>query len=160
MLGHLEEGIALMQEGLAFQQFGAEACYRSGCFCSLAEAQAKAGRPEEGLATLAEGLALVEETDERYWEAELYRVRGELLLMQGDDIQQAESSFQQAIEVARRQQAKSWELRATMSLASLWQRQGKQDEARQMLVEVYDWFTEGFDTPDLVEARALLEELS
>jgi predicted ATPase/DNA-binding SARP family transcriptional activator len=160
MLGHLEEGIALMQKGLVFQQFGSEACYRSGCFCSLAEAQAKAGRPEEGLATLAEGLALVEETDERYWEAELYRVRGELLLMQGDDIQQAESSFQQAIEVARRQQAKSWELRATMSLASLWQRQGKQDEARQMLVEVYDWFTEGFDTPDLVEARALLEELS
>jgi len=100
----------------------------------------------------------VEETDERHWEAELYRLRAELLLMQGDDAE-AEASFHKAVEVARRQQAKSWELRATVSLCRLWQKQGKVDEARQMLAEIYNWFTEGFDTPDLQEAKALLEEL-
>ena len=109
---------------------------------------------------------MVEEMDERYFEAELYRLRGELLLMQGDDVEaeaslhQAESCFQHAIEVARHQQAKSWELRATTSLARLWQKQGRVDEARQMLAEIYGWFTEGFDTPDLKEARTLLDELT
>jgi len=108
----------------------------------------------------------VEQTDERHWEAELYRLKGELLLMQGHDaeaeasLHQAESCFQHAVEVARRQSAKSWELRATVSLCRLWQVQGRMDEARQMLAEVYGWFTEGFDTPDLQEAKALLEELS
>jgi predicted ATPase len=82
-----------------------------------------------------------------------------LLLAQGDEAE-AESSLHKAVEVARRQQAKSWELRATTSLARLWQKQGKVDEARQMLAEIYGWFTEGFDTPDLQEAKALLEELS
>jgi DNA-binding SARP family transcriptional activator len=164
MMGDLEEGIAQMQAGLTFRQ--SEECYRSGCFCSLAEAQARAGRPEEGLATLAEALALVEEIDERYYEAELYRMKGELLLLQGEEaeaeasLQHAESSFQHAIKVARHQQARSWELRATTSLCRLWHRQGRVSEARRMLSEVYDWFTEGFDTPDLLEARALLEELS
>ena len=106
----------------------------------------------------------METTDERYCEAELHRLKGELLLMQGDKTEasfhQAESCFQHAVEVARRQQAKSWELRATVSLARLWQKQGRVDEARQMLAEIYGWFTEGFDTPDLQEAKALLEELS
>ncbi len=117
------------------------------------------GLPPEGLTTLAEALALVEQTDERHWEAELYRLRAELLLMQGDDAE-AEASLHKAIKVARRQQAKSWELRATVSLCRLWQQQGRMDEARQMLAEIYGWFTEGFDTPDLQEAKALLEELS
>jgi predicted ATPase len=102
---------------------------------------------------------LVEQTNERHWEAELYRLRAELLLKQGDDAG-AEASLQKAVEVARRQSAKSWELRATTSLARLWQEQGRMDEARQMLAEIYGWFTEGFDTPDLQEAKALLEELS
>ncbi|MFQ5873722.1 MAG: protein-tyrosine phosphatase family protein [Dehalococcoidia bacterium] len=98
----------------------------------------------------------MEQTDERHWEAELYRLRVELLLMQGDDAK-AEASFHKAVEVARRQRAKSWELRATVSLCRLWQQQGKREEARQMLAEIYGWFTEGFDTPDLMEAKALLD---
>jgi len=159
MLGQVQEGMAQMREGMAAHQSMGARCYLSGALGSLAEAQAKAGHPEEGLTTLAEALALVEETGERHWEAELYRLRAELLLMQGDDAE-AEASLQKAIEVARRQSAKSWELRATVSLCRLWQEQGRLDEARQMLAEIYGWFTEGFDTPDLQEAKALLEELS
>ncbi|TEU12982.1 MAG: tetratricopeptide repeat protein, partial [Anaerolineales bacterium] len=159
MLGQVQEGMAQMREGMAAHQSVGVRLNLSEKLCSLAEAQAKAGQPEEGLATLAEALALVEETNERYCEAELYRLKGELLLAQGDDAE-AEASFHKAIEVARRQQAKSWELRATVSLCRLWQQQGRMDEARQMVAEIYGWFTEGFDTPDLQEARALLEGLS
>jgi len=159
MLGQVQEGMARMREGMAACQSLGIRCFLSDSFGSLAEAQAKAGRPDEGLATLDEAFALVEETDERQWEAELYRLKGELLLMQGDDAE-AEASFQEAIEVARRQGAKSWELRATTSLCRLWQQRGRVDEARQMLGEIYGWFTEGFDTPDLQEARALLDELA
>jgi predicted ATPase len=93
-------------------------------------------------------------------EPEVHRLKGELLLVRGGAEPEAEKCFQRAIEVARRQQAKSWELRATMSLCRLWQKQGKQEQARQALTEIYSWFTEGFDTPDLREATALLEELA
>jgi predicted ATPase len=158
MLGQVQEGMAQMREGMAASQSTDVRVYLPGTLRSLAEAQAKAGQPEEGLTTLAEALALVEQTDERHWEAELYRLKGELLLMQGDEAE-AEASLHKAIEVARRQQAKSWELRATMSLCRLWRKQGRVDEACQMLAEIYGWFTEGFDTPDLKEAKALLEEL-
>jgi tetratricopeptide (TPR) repeat protein len=158
MLGQVQEGMAQMREGLAAYPAGMR-FYSSGRLYFLAEAQAKAGHPEEGLTTLAEAFAFVEETDERHWEAELYRLRAELLLMQGDEAE-AEASFHKAIEVARRQQAKSWELRATVSLCRLWRKQSKGAEARKMLAEIYGWFTEGFDTPDLKEAQALLEELS
>jgi predicted ATPase len=97
---------------------------------------------------------------ERFWEAELYRLKGELLLA-GSAVHdtEAEISFRQAFDVARHQQAKSLELRAAMSLSRLWQRQGKRAEAQQLLAEVYGWFTEGFDTPDLQEAKALLDKL-
>jgi predicted ATPase len=159
-LGEVQEGIAQMREGMAVRQAIGARCYLSGILGALAEAQA--GQPQEGLATLAEALALVEETDERYCEAELYRLKGELLLAQGDEAE-AEASLQEAIEVARRQRAMSWELRAVMSLSRLWHSQGpqeKQAEAHQMLAEIYNWFTEGFDTADLIEARKLLEELS
>jgi DNA-binding SARP family transcriptional activator/predicted ATPase len=157
-LGQIQEGMAQVREGLAVRQSIGAQCYLSGILGALAEAQAKAGQPEEGLATLAEALALVEQTDERHWEAELYRLWAELLLMQGDEAG-AEASFHKAVEVARCQQAKSWELRAAVSLCRLWQEQGRMDEARQTLAEIYGWFTEGFDTPDLQEAKALLEEL-
>jgi hypothetical protein len=125
-----------------------------------AEAHAAAGQAEAGLGVLAEALALVDHTGERYWEAEVYRLKGDLLLRQSvPDAPQAEACFQQALAVACRQQAKSWELRAAMSLSRLWQQQGKRAEARELLAPIYSWFTEGFDTPDLQEAKALLEEL-
>ena len=159
LLGQVHEGIAHRREGGAAYESSGLSCDLPGRLGFLAEAQARVGRPEVGLTTLAEALALVEETGERHWEAELHRVRAELQLMQGKDTE-AEVSLQKAIQVARRQQAKSWELRATTSLARLWQEQGRMDEARQTLAEIYGWFTEGFDTPDLQEASALLEELS
>lgn len=118
-----------------------------------------AGRPEEGLATMANALAMVEETNERYCEGELHRLRAELLLVQGDELK-AEASFHTAIAVARRQGARSWELRATTGLARLWQGQGRAAEAAGLLAPIYGWFTEGFDTPDLIDARALLDELA
>jgi predicted ATPase len=158
MLGQVQEGIVQMREGMAAMQALGVRCYRSVYLCTLAEAQARAGHAEEALTTLGEAFAFVEDTDECHWEAELYRLKGELLLMQGDDAE-AEASFHRAIEVARRQSAKSWELRTTTRLAHLWQEQGRTDEARRMLAEIYEWFTEGFDTPDLQEAKALLQEL-
>jgi predicted ATPase len=121
------------------------------------------------LAALEEALTLVEQTGERYYEAELHRQRGELLLLRAArshpdqdsrDHHEAETCFQHALDVAHQQQAKSLELRVAMSLARLWQRQGKYAEARALLTEVYDWFTEGFDTTDLQEAKALLTELA
>ncbi len=129
---------------------------------------------------LAGALATVDKTGERFYEAELYRLKGQLTLQQSkvqgskftvqsptntqhlapNPQTEVESCFLKAIEIARKQSAKSWELRATMSLARLWQRQGKKKQAHRMLVEVYNWFTEGFDTKDLQEAKALLAELS
>jgi DNA-binding SARP family transcriptional activator/predicted ATPase len=158
-LGQVQEGIREMREGLVAMESIGVRCYATGTLRALAEAQATVGRSDEGLATVTEALSLVEETEERHWEAELYRLRGELLAMRGDTAE-AEASLQRAIEVARRQEAKSWELRATVSLCRLLQKQGRQEEGRQLLVEVYGWFTEGFDTPDLQEARALLDGLS
>jgi predicted ATPase len=109
---------------------------------------------------LAEALAVIDETGEHRWEAELHRLTGEFLLARTpDDHAEAEACFQQALDIARHQQAKSWELRAAMSLACLWQQQGKRAEAQALLAPIYDWFTEGFDTADLQEAKALLEEL-
>jgi predicted ATPase len=122
------------------------------------------GRAEEGIKQISQGLersqALVEKTGERYYEAELERLKGEVLLAQSpDDPADAEACFRNALEIARRQQAKSLELRAAMSLARLWQRQGKEGDASQLLNDVYTWFTEGLDTLDLRDARDLLNEL-
>ena len=132
----------------------------------LAEAYGIAGQTEAGLDVIAEALEAAHQTEERHYQAELHRLKGELLRPQGAQSEagsDAEACFRQAIEIARQQAAKSLELRAVMSLSRLWHAQGgpdKRDEARRMLSEVYDWFTEGFDTPDLKEAKALLEELS
>jgi predicted ATPase len=116
---------------------------------------------------VAEALALVDKTGERWPEAELLRLQGELLLtavaevgVKPDLPDQVETCFRRALDVARRQQAKSWELRAGMSLSRLWRQQGKRAEARELLAPVYGWFTEGFDTADLQEAKALLQELA
>jgi predicted ATPase len=165
-LGRLQEGIELMREGIVVHRAEGMRLNDMGTLGSLAQALAETGQVEEGLAALAEALELMEQTDERLWEAELYRIRGELLLMQGREadaesgLHDAERSFQHAIVVARDQQARSWELRATTSLARLWQAQGKQEEAREVLAGVYGWFTEGYGTADLREAKALLEQLS
>jgi predicted ATPase len=124
----------------------------------LAEASAWVGQTTEGLAALAEALA---KSATHWWEAELYRLRGELLLQQtATQPEEATVCFQQALAIARRQQAKSLELRAAMSLSRLWQRQGRRTEACELLAPIYGWFTEGFDTADLQDAKALLEEVS
>ena len=152
-----------MRQGLAaYRATGAE-LFRPYFLALLAEACEEEGQAEEELTVLAEALATMDETEECWWEAELHRLKGELSL-QSRQVRspqsEAEECFLQAIEVARKQQAKSLELRATMSLARLWRQQGKKEEARRMLAEIYGWFTEGFDTADLQEAKALLEELS
>jgi predicted ATPase len=130
-------------------------------FVSLAEAQRKSGRPELGLSAVKEGLVLAEQTGQLFGQSELYRVKAELELLHrttsGET--EAERGFRTAIEVARDQNAKWWELRATNSLARLLMRQGKTEEARTMLAEIYNWFTEGFEFPDLKDAKALLDEL-
>ncbi len=127
----------------------------------LAEVADHLGHTEDGLQTLAEAHTLVEQHEERWWEAEVHRLRGVLLLRQAGTPQaEAETWLQRALDVARRQQAKSLELRAAMSLARLWQRQGKRTAAYELLAPVYNWFTEGFDTADLQEAKTLLEQWS
>jgi adenylate cyclase len=118
------------------------------------------GQPEAGLAVLTEALTHVDTTGERWYESEISRLQGELLLQQTVDNQvKAEACFRHALDLARSQQARSLELRTAISLARLWQRQGKRAEARQVLGDVYGWFTEGFDTADLKDARALLDAL-
>ena len=118
------------------------------------------GQVEEGLRALEEALEAQQTAEDRFYEAEVHRLKGTLLLARSaEQHAEAETCFQQALTVARHQQAKSWELRAAVSLARLWQQQGKQAEARAVLAPVYGWFTEGFDTADLQEGKALLEEL-
>jgi predicted ATPase len=159
--GQAQAGIEQMHHGLrAHRATGAEA-NRSYFLALLAEAHGTLGEPEAGLAVLAEALVHVEHTGERYYEAEIHRLKGELLLQQSSDNQaEAESSFHHALEIARSQQAKSLELRAVMSLSRLWHQQGKREEAHDLLAPIYHWFTEGFDTADLKDARALLDELA
>jgi class 3 adenylate cyclase/predicted ATPase len=175
--GQEEEGIAQVSQGLAaFRATGGEIewPYR---LALLAEAYRGAGQAEEGLSVLAEALTVANKTGERNCEAELYRLKGELTLQkfqvssskfqvsEGPESEvrgpesEAEECFLKAVEIARKQQAKSVELRAVMSLSRLWQQQGKKAEAHQLLSEIYTWFTEGFDTADLKEAKALLTEL-
>ena len=159
-----EEGIKLIHEGLVvLQEIGAE-WERPHHLALLAQVYRKAGQSEKGMRALTDALPFVHKNGERYYEAELYRLKGEFLLeLNGPSSQsgaeKAEACFHQGIEVARRQEAKSWELRAATSLARLWRQQGKQTEARDLLAPVYNWFTEGFDTADLKDAKALLDAL-
>jgi tetratricopeptide (TPR) repeat protein len=159
--GHYEVGIAQMRQGIAALQATQTRMALPLLLSHLAKAYGNSGQAEEGLGVLAEGLAVMDTTGERRDEAELYRLKGELLLQQAvPDAPQAEACFQQALDVARRQETKSWELRAAMSLSRLWQQQGKRTEARELLAPIYGWFTEGFDTADLQDAKALLKELA
>jgi predicted ATPase len=173
--GQAETGMAQMRHGLAINPTGT-GLGRPPVLTQLAEVSWQTGQPEEGLRLLAEALAVLDTTGERWWEAELHRLRGELVRQSAarsataavsiPDVElqtrdaEAETCFQQALAVARRQQAKSLELRAAISLSRLWQRQGKRPEAYELLAPVYHWFTEGFDTADLQEAKVLLTELA
>ncbi len=157
--GHFAEGIEAIRWGIAAFRFTGAEIHVTYHLSLLAEAYKRAGQPGEGLAVLAEAQALVEKNEERFWEAELYRLKGELLRGTGGAASEVEACFHRAIEIARRQQAKSLELRSAMSLARLWQQQGKLGEAQQMLAGIYGWFTEGFDTADLKQAKSFLDEL-
>jgi predicted ATPase len=159
--GQGEEGLMQMQQGLTAWGATGAAVFRPYGLALLATASAKAGQHEAGLILLAEALAVTNDKGERRWEAELYRLKGEVLLAHAAEHHvEVETCFRQALDVARQQQAKSWELRAAMSLSRLWQRQGRRQEAHDLLAPIYGWFTEGFDTADLQEAQALLRELS
>jgi predicted ATPase len=158
--GREEEGIAQMHQGLATTPRGT-GLGRPPVLAQLAEAYWQTGQTEAGLHLLAEALTVLDETGERWWEAEVHRLKGELLRRQVmPDEDQAETCFHHALTIARRQEAKALELRTAMSLSRLWQQQGKRAEARQLLAPMYRWFTEGFDTADLQEAKALLEMLA
>jgi predicted ATPase len=164
--GHGEAGLVQMRQGLAAWHATQAEITRPYWLALLAAAYGTAGQATEGLGVLAEALTLVARTGERWWEAELYRLQGELH-RQGSTRHQApaeataaaEACFQQALAVARRQQARSLELRVALSLSRLWQQQGKRADACALLAPVYGWFTEGFDPADLQEARALLVAL-
>jgi predicted ATPase len=193
--GQKEEGIIQMRQGLTASRATGAELWRPSFLALLAETYGKVGQAEEGLPLLAEALAAIAKTGERYYEAELYRLKGELTLQSQvpspkSQIEQtlpgrvgiahqnvgiaeagtvggahptretgAEGYFLKAIEIARRQQAKSLELRAVMSLARLWQQQGKRKEGHALLAEIHGWFTEGFATKDLQEAKVLLNSL-
>jgi adenylate cyclase len=175
--GHEEEGISQIRQALATYRSAGATRDRPYYLALLAEASAQGGQILEGLEASAEALALLATSGVRWWEAELHRLRGELLLRSGVQnpessvfthhavlhmpyAAEAEACFQQALDIARRQQAKLLELRAGMSLSRLWQQQGKRAEAYEVLAPIYGWFTEGFDTADLQEAKALLEALT
>jgi class 3 adenylate cyclase/predicted ATPase len=158
--GHGQEGITQIQQGLAAYRATGAAAYRPYHLALLAEASALGGQSAAGLEVLTEALAMLPKSRARWWEAELHRLRGALLVQHAvAQPGEVEACFQRALEVARRQQAKSLELRAAMSLARLWQQQGKRTEAYDLLAPVYGWFAEGFDTADLQDAKVLLEEL-
>jgi predicted ATPase len=160
MQGQCKAGMTQMRQGLAVILAAGYMLARPLCLVLLAEAAGHVGQVEEGSRLLAEALVAFEDSGRGDLLAETYRLQGKLLLRQATpDAGQAEACFQQAVAVARHQQAKSWELRAVMSLARLWQHQGKRAEARELLAPVYGWFTEGFDTADLQDAKALLNEL-
>jgi predicted ATPase len=158
--GQAQEGITQIRQGLmTYRATGAETI-RPYFLALLAEAYGTREQPEAGLTMLAEALAFTDTTGARWYEPELYRLKGELLLQLSSDNQtEAEICFHNALAIARNQQAKSFELRAATSLARLWRQQGKRQEAQDLLAPVYNWFTEGFDTADLQEAKALLGEL-
>jgi predicted ATPase len=159
--GQEAEGMAQMRQGLASWRMTGLELWRPYFLALLVDASIKSRQIEEGLQALAEALEAVEQGGERFYEAELYRLQGELLLTRSaTEHTEAETCFYQALGIARHQQAKAFELRAAMSLARLWQCQGKRTAAHALLAPIYGWFTEGFDTADLQEAKALLEALA
>ena len=161
MEGDLDGGIARMRRSLSEHRAAGSELLSDYVVALIGDALGRAGRFDEGRRAFDESFSIVDRSGQRMYEAEVHRLKGELLLAQdATNDAQAEKSFRTAIDVARKQKAKSWELRATMSLARLLAKQGHRDEARAMLADIYNWFTEGFDTADLKDAKALLEDLS
>lgn len=157
--GQIKDGIAQMRLGLqTMRATGTETCL-TRLMARMTEALRQAGEVKEGLSTVNEALELKEKYDERYMEAELFRLKGELLRMDQSPDNEVEDLFHKAIQISRKHKAKSWELRAVMSLSRLFQEQGKEQEARKMLLKIYSWFKEGKDRPDLKDAQKLLKEL-
>ena len=157
-LDQAPKGLSLIADGLAMYRATGAVLLTPWILMRLAEAHVRLGQSIEGLNCLVQAAQVIETTDERTDEAELHRVRGDLLDATGDRAD-AEQSYHQALAVARRQSAKLFELRAATSLARLWHDQGKRAEARDLLAPIYGWFTEGFDTPVLQDAKALLDQL-
>jgi predicted ATPase len=156
--GDLQQGIALMEQGLALTSAAGRRVTRPYTLAVLAGAKADLGKPGEALELLEDALASAEVSGEHWYQAELHRLRGRLLVDRSLD-DESQACFQRAIEVSRGQRAMILELRAVTSLARLWRDQGKRTEAHDLLAPIYGWFTEGFDTPDLKEAKALLDTL-
>ena len=159
--GKVEEGLAQMRQSMDAYLVGGTELGHPSLLGGLASAHGTAGQINEGLALITEALTVLNRTGQCVYEVGLYLLKGTLLLKaEGRKILEAEECFRHALDIARGQEAKSLELQTAMSLACLWQQQGKRDEAHQMLSEIYNWFTEGFDTKDLQEAKALLQELA
>jgi len=161
MAGYLEDGVARIRQYLSEMKAGGSSLFEDRCLTLIVTALGRLGRFDEGLRTIEESLPFFESTGQRFYEAEVHRLKGELLLAQdASNAAPAVQCFRTALDISRRQKAKSWELRATTSLARLLDQQRRRDEARTMLLEIYNWFSEGFDTADLKDAKALLEDLS
>jgi len=158
--GNVKDGLDTLQDGLDAYRATGQIGVLTLMLAVQVQAFAIAGQSDNGLKTLSEALKLANESGERFFESELHRLQGELLLAASGAEDEIESCFQKALQIAREQNARSLELRATTNLARLWSRQGKQEDARRMLGEIFDWFREGFDTPDLQAAKALLEALT
>ncbi len=159
--GQVQEGVEQLRQGLLALHVSGIEIARLYFLALLAEAYGTIGQPAAGLAVLAEALTRVDTTRDRWYEPEIYRLKGALLLQQSaDNHAEAQTCFHDALDVARAQQAKSLELRVAVSLSRLWLAQGKRAEARALLAPIYGWFTEGFDTADLQEAKALLDEVA
>ena len=161
LTGRAADAVHMITAGLAAARSIGATFFEPLHLSYLARAHAELGQFDDALRCMGEAMTAVETTGEKLWEAEVYRTAGEIALKSSEpDTAKAQTYFERSLSVARQQQAKSWELRAAMSLARLWRDQGKVREARELLAPVYGWFTEGFDTRDLKEAKALLEELT
>jgi predicted ATPase len=156
--GHAEDGIAMISSGIARCRSIGYLAWLSQFLAMLAESHARAGDPKRALQALAQARDFAEEKDERFWEAELYRLRGEIYRNEGRN--EAEDCFVRALDIASRQEARLLELRAAGSLAQLWGAQGRRRDAVEKLAPVYAWFTEGFETDDLKNAKAILDRLA
>jgi predicted ATPase len=159
--GNASDAIKMLTSGITAYRSTGSTIFITFYLLNLAHARAELGQLEEAWRGIGEAMTAVETTKETWCEAEVHRTAGEIgQLSPEPDAAKAEAYFERALAVAREQQAKSWELRAAMSMARLWRDQGKPKEARELLAPVYGWFTEGFDTVDLKEAKALLDELA